>query len=300
MELKNSFNKLKEEGTALELVEAADQEKSNNVSTHSNNDNDKKHGKEVTKEAEPSSSKPKLSFGLLDLSNFSDSDEDEDEVFASQEEHHAYLASIGGGHQMEQEDFDLYDDDYADQIRDLPGQIKAFHDFQLHSAYVTGFDVGFHLRPFLMCEDLWGQINFARAIVEIVVDSVLKNECPKRVKPFTNSDKCPKTVKEPVIISTMGMNNDGFMEVKRKNNKGRKVKGTSTSNSFDALKNMDIRAEDKTSSSRSTHEEDSESELKTDQCDDLVSDDEVDEYIFPEDDKFGDKFDIRLKGRVRK
>ncbi|GJY92277.1 hypothetical protein Tco_0508059 [Tanacetum coccineum] len=96
MELKNSFNKLKEEGTALELVEAADQEKSNNVSTHSNNDNDKKHGKEVTKEAEASSSKPKLSFGPLDLSNFSDSDKDE--VFASQEEHDAYLASIGGGH----------------------------------------------------------------------------------------------------------------------------------------------------------------------------------------------------------
>ncbi|GJS65353.1 zinc knuckle CX2CX4HX4C containing protein [Tanacetum coccineum] len=67
MELKNSFDKLKEEGTALELVEAAVQEKSNN---------------------------PKLSFGPLDLSNFSDSDEDEDEVFASQEEHHAYLASI--------------------------------------------------------------------------------------------------------------------------------------------------------------------------------------------------------------
>ncbi|GJY92278.1 retrovirus-related pol polyprotein from transposon TNT 1-94 [Tanacetum coccineum] len=203
----------------------------------------------------------------------------------------------------------------------------------------------------LMREDLWGRINFARALVEIDVDSVLKNEvsiaipledgsghtwevirveyewmpphcskckifghtnekCLKRVKPFTNSDKCPKTVKESVIISTMGMNNDGFMEVKMKNNKDsttqvgdidvNKVKGTSTSNSFDALKNMDIRAEDETSSSRSTHEEDSESELKTDQCDDLMSDDEVDEYIFPEDDKFGDKFDIQLKGRVRK
>ncbi|GJX52751.1 hypothetical protein Tco_0281120 [Tanacetum coccineum] len=131
MELKNSFDKLKEEGTTLELVEASVHEKSNNVSTHSNNDNDKKHGKEVTKEAEASFSKPKLSFGPLDLSNFSDSDEDE--VFASQEEHDAYLASIGGGHQMEQEDFDLYDDDYADQIQDLPGQIQAFRDFQLHS-----------------------------------------------------------------------------------------------------------------------------------------------------------------------
>ncbi|GJZ64476.1 hypothetical protein Tco_0620897 [Tanacetum coccineum] len=70
MELKNSFDKLKEDGMALELVEAVVQEKSNN-----------------------------FSFGPLDLSNFSDSDEDE--VFASQEEHDAYLASIGGGQQME-------------------------------------------------------------------------------------------------------------------------------------------------------------------------------------------------------
>nr|GFB36395.1 hypothetical protein CTI12_AA091940 [Tanacetum cinerariifolium] len=65
-----------------------------------------------------------------------------------------------------------------------------------------------------------------------------------------------------------------------------KVKGPSTSNSFDALKNMDIGDEYGTSSSRSTHEEDSESELKSAQWnEDLVSDDEVDEYIFPEGDK---------------
>ncbi|GKB19984.1 hypothetical protein Tco_0853907, partial [Tanacetum coccineum] len=75
-----------------------------------------------------SSSKPKLSFGHLDLSNVSDSDEDE--VFASQEELNAYMSSIGGGHQLEMEEYDGYDD-YADQIRDLPGEIKAFRDFQL-------------------------------------------------------------------------------------------------------------------------------------------------------------------------
>ncbi|GJV56795.1 putative ribonuclease H-like domain-containing protein [Tanacetum coccineum] len=34
--------------------------------------------------------------------------------------------------------------------------------------------------------------------------------------------------------------------------------------------------------------------------DDLESDDEVDEVLFPEGNKFGDQFDIRLKGRVRK
>ncbi|GJU96654.1 zinc knuckle CX2CX4HX4C containing protein [Tanacetum coccineum] len=75
-----------------------------------------------------SSNKPKLSFGDLNLTNISDSDEEE--VFASNEEFEAYLSSVGGGNQLEEE-FDLYDDDYADQIRDLPGQIKEFRDFQL-------------------------------------------------------------------------------------------------------------------------------------------------------------------------
>nr|GEV87359.1 hypothetical protein [Tanacetum cinerariifolium] len=73
-----------------------------------------------------SSSKPKLSFGDLDLTNISDSDEEE--VFASNEEFAAYLSSVGDGNQLEEE-FDFYDDDYADQIRDLPGQLKAFRDF---------------------------------------------------------------------------------------------------------------------------------------------------------------------------
>ncbi|GJQ92637.1 zinc knuckle CX2CX4HX4C containing protein [Tanacetum coccineum] len=84
----------------------------------------------VAKEAATmaSSKQPKLSFGDLNLTNISDSDEEE--VFASNEEFEAYLSSVGGGNQLEEE-FDLYDDDYADQTRDLPGQIKEFHDFQL-------------------------------------------------------------------------------------------------------------------------------------------------------------------------
>ncbi|GKA36102.1 reverse transcriptase domain, reverse transcriptase zinc-binding domain protein [Tanacetum coccineum] len=77
-----------------------------------------------------SSSKPKFSFGPLELSDISDSDEDE--VFASQEDFNAYMSSTGGGHQREEEEFDLYDDDYADQVRDLSGQIQEFRDFQLH------------------------------------------------------------------------------------------------------------------------------------------------------------------------
>nr|GEV48286.1 hypothetical protein [Tanacetum cinerariifolium] len=60
-------------------------------------------------------------------------------------------------------------------------------------------------------------------------------------------------------------------------------------------------AESRVSSYRGIREEEPEEEPKTSQWnEDLVSDDEVDEFIFPEGDKFGDEFDIRLKGQVRK
>ncbi|GKB18150.1 zinc knuckle CX2CX4HX4C containing protein [Tanacetum coccineum] len=131
MELKNSFDKLREENVILEEVMPAVQEEKVIVNTYHTDEHEKQHGKDVTMEAVASSSKPNPSFGHLDPLNVSDSDEDE--VFASQEEHDAYLASMGGGHQLE-EDFDMYDDDYADQIRDLRGQIKAFRDFQLHNS----------------------------------------------------------------------------------------------------------------------------------------------------------------------
>ncbi|GKF28958.1 hypothetical protein Tco_0095300, partial [Tanacetum coccineum] len=84
------------------------------------------HNVKKAVQVEVSSSKPKLSFGELDLSNFSDSDDDE--VFASKEDYDAYMSSMGGGKTLEDE-YDIYDDDYADQIRDLPGQLKEFHDF---------------------------------------------------------------------------------------------------------------------------------------------------------------------------
>nr|GEU87775.1 hypothetical protein [Tanacetum cinerariifolium] len=75
-----------------------------------------------------------------------------------------------------------------------------------------------------------------------------------------------------------------------------KVKGSSTSNSFDALNNMDIEAESGVSSTRGIQEEELKEEPKTSQWnEDLVLDDEVNEFVFPEGDKFRDKFDIRLK-----
>ncbi|GKA49544.1 ethylene-responsive transcription factor ERF105-like protein [Tanacetum coccineum] len=80
-----------------------------------------------------------------------------------------------------------------------------------------------------------------------------------------------------------------------------KVKGPSTSNSFDALNTLNVEDECGTSSSRANQVEDQEARPKVSQLNDHVeSDEEVDELIFPEGDKFGDKFDIRLKGRVMK
>ncbi|GJY60171.1 feruloyl CoA ortho-hydroxylase 1-like protein [Tanacetum coccineum] len=151
LELKNSFDKLREEDAVLDVVKKADSENTNkeeprNVSTNVSNAHESTNGKEVVKEVVASSSKPKLSFGHLDLANISDSDEDE--VFASNDEYEAYMSSIGGGHPLEEE-FDMYDDDYADQIHDLPGQIKELRDFQLLN---SGFDVGLHLHLFFTPE----------------------------------------------------------------------------------------------------------------------------------------------------
>ncbi|GJU03542.1 cysteine-rich receptor-like protein kinase [Tanacetum coccineum] len=226
-----------------------------------------------------------------------------------------------------------------------------------------------------MCEDPWGRINFARALVEINVDSILKHEVSMAIpmedgieytrevirveyewkpphctdcKIFGHSfDKCPKRVPVTTVDvqgdGATGNNSDGFMVVKRKENKGKKAdtqsrsrhidrirlnkpkpnfywqkKGTtkrgaevdttnqvganalnkvypSTSNSFDALNTMDMGDDFGASSSKGNQE----AGLKTSQGNEYCeSDDEVDEFLFPG--KFGDTFDIRLKGRVRK
>ncbi|GJR00893.1 ribonuclease H-like domain-containing protein [Tanacetum coccineum] len=217
-----------------------------------------------------------------------------------------------------------------------------------------------------MSENAWGRIRFARALMELNVKSGLKHEVSMDIpledgsghtkevikveyewkpphcvecKIFGHiNDKCPKRVtimetpaknKDRNTPSTTSTHSDGFTEVRRKKNKGKKAeqqpskqiegirlnkqksnfcwqkKGTnvkreispSTSNSFDALNNMEVGA----ASSRDTKEDDQETGPNTSQWnEDQESDNEVDEFIFPEGDKFGEKFDIRLKGRVRK
>nr|GEU31212.1 hypothetical protein [Tanacetum cinerariifolium] len=80
-----------------------------------------------------------------------------------------------------------------------------------------------------------------------------------------------------------------------------KVNGPSTSKYFDALNTMDVEDECGTSSSRGSQQEEHEARLNDPQLNEHDKfDEEGDEFIFPEGDKFGDKFDVRLKGRVRK
>ncbi|GJV69538.1 cysteine-rich receptor-like protein kinase [Tanacetum coccineum] len=138
-------------------------------------------------------------------------------------------------------------------------------------------------------------------------------QCPKHVEVNAFNDPS-KVVAKPCNMEGMDTSDttsDGFKEVKRKKNKGTnmrgadmdtmtqvdansKANGPSTSNSFDALK--DVGADCGVPSSRGSQEKEPEAGLKTSQLmEHGGSDDEVDEYIFPEGDKFGDKFDIRLK-----
>ncbi|GKA52832.1 retrovirus-related pol polyprotein from transposon TNT 1-94 [Tanacetum coccineum] len=119
--------------------------------------------------------------------------------------------------------------------------------------------------------------------------SLKKDECPKRVNLET-----PSKNKDPVIPSNASTHSDGFTKVKKKKNKGKKVYNASIANSFDALNNI----EEGASSSRNIQEDDLETGNMSQWNEVQESDNEVDEFIFPESDKFGDKFDIRLKGRV--
>nr|GEW68983.1 hypothetical protein [Tanacetum cinerariifolium] len=113
-----------------------------------------------------------------------------------------------------------------------------------------------------MCEDSWG---FARALIEISVDNVMKQEVSMAIlvedglgyikevirveyewkqphctdcKTFRHSlDTCSKCVREPEP-SAMGDKSDGFTEVKRRKNKAQGNSLKSNSNPFDALNTL--------------------------------------------------------------
>ncbi|GJT41354.1 hypothetical protein Tco_0941219 [Tanacetum coccineum] len=188
-----------------------------------------------------------------------------------------------------------------------------------------------------MCGEAWGRINFAHALIEVSSESDLKKEVVMafpnddetdytrevisveykwqppsdgitEVKRKKHKDK--KADMHPRSRQIKGIRLDKpkpsfYWQKKGTTRRGAdmdttakdKVKGPSTSKSFDALNTLDIDDEYGTSSSRSNQVEDQETRHKVSQLNEHVeSDDEVDEFIFPEGDKFGDKFDIRQKG----
>ncbi|GKC83866.1 hypothetical protein Tco_1139583 [Tanacetum coccineum] len=124
----------------------------------------------------------------------------------------------------------------------------------------------------------------------------------------------PSTTKHVGTSTTMDTSSDGFTKVTRKKNKGtnnsgadlatkgqmgtnssiNKANGPSTSNFFNVLNKVDIGDEcGICSSTASEHTPSTWNE-------DFEPDDEVDEVNFLEGNKWGDQFDIRFKGKVRK
>nr|GEX05860.1 hypothetical protein [Tanacetum cinerariifolium] len=129
-----------------------------------------------------------------------------------------------------------------------------------------------------MCVESWGRLRFARTLIELSSDMNLKKEPPRcaECKIFGDSfDKCPKIFRDPVISTTTDTTSDRFTKVTRKKNKGDEC----------AVPSPMGMASEHTSSKFN---------------EEFESDDEVDEVIFPERNKWDDQFDIRLKGRVRK
>ncbi|GKC37417.1 hypothetical protein Tco_1049801 [Tanacetum coccineum] len=162
-----------------------------------------------------------------------------------------------------------------------------------------------------MCVESWGRISFARALVEVNAEAELKQEVVMAIPEEDGNGVKEGKSNTPTTDTT----NDGFTEVTRKKSKGMKVdqqlrsrhidgvkssinkaNGPSTSNSFDILNKVDVGDECGVSSSMGTASKQKSSTWN----EEFDSDDEVDEVIFPEGNKWDDQFDIRLKGRVRK
>ncbi|GJV49276.1 hypothetical protein Tco_1439488 [Tanacetum coccineum] len=177
-----------------------------------------------------------------------------------------------------------------------------------------------------MCGEAWGHINFAHALIEVSSDSDLKKEVTMAVlnevemdytrevisveyewqpprcvdcKIFGHSsDRCPKIIREPITLVSIDTNSDGFKEVQRKKINDKKVDLQPRLRQRDGIRlnkaNPNLywqkRDENRTPSSKCNQEEEHEERIK--ELDEF--DEDVDEFIFLD----GDKFDIVLKGTV--
>ncbi|GJX39481.1 hypothetical protein Tco_0899358 [Tanacetum coccineum] len=118
---------------------------------------------------------------------------------------------------------------------------------------------------------------------------------------------------QSVAYDSTDTKSDGFTDVKRKKHKEKKVDMQPRLRQIEGIRldkpkpNFHWQKKgttrrgadmDTTAKNKGNQVEDQETRPKVSQLNEHVeSDDEVDEFIFPEGDKFGDKFDIRLKGR---
>nr|GEW69654.1 hypothetical protein [Tanacetum cinerariifolium] len=173
-----------------------------------------------------------------------------------------------------------------------------------------------------MCVESWGRISFAWALIEVSSDSDLKKEVTMAIPNEEGN-------------GPMKDHEEGFIEVK-----GRKKKGKACSNQhrqisgiklskpksnfqyfpiFKPGKYMDdasnlgangpkdgsssqpyIAKASLVDSNNSFEANEASKQTSYEWTKDFESDDEVDEVLYHERNKFGDQFDIRLKGRVRK
>ncbi|GJS96401.1 hypothetical protein Tco_0803369 [Tanacetum coccineum] len=153
-----------------------------------------------------------------------------------------------------------------------------------------------------MCKESWGRISFARALIDVNSESDLKTEVIMAI-PNEKGDEYTKEVirveyewKPPHCGDCKIFGHDLLHCPKHA---AATVPNDPPKSAPDATKSDED--ECGTSSSRGNQEEEQVEGTKVSMLNEHVeSDDEVDEFIFPEGDKFGDKFDIRLKSRVRK
>ncbi|GJV41276.1 reverse transcriptase domain-containing protein [Tanacetum coccineum] len=185
-----------------------------------------------------------------------------------------------------------------------------------------------------MCVESWGGISFARALIEVSSDSDLKKEvimaipneegtrfghgpttCPNRVK--KDVQKAPSmAANKPNLMADQ---EEVFVKVKARRKKGKAGKdmgdasnlgandqkeGSTSQSSFgktSIVEDLNLKNSFKAlKDSNNIFEAQGSCKQSSMWIDDLESDDEVDEVLFPKGNKFRDQFNIRLKGRVRK
>nr|GFA57577.1 hypothetical protein [Tanacetum cinerariifolium] len=153
-----------------------------------------------------------------------------------------------------------------------------------------------------MCDNSWGQINYACALVEINAEFDLKHDVSMAIPLEDGTGHTRKVIKveyewkPPHCNDCKIFGHTNAMCPKRVN------PNISSDNSEKVMKiarePVIAKANYEESSSRGIQHEESGVGNYTSKCnEDSEFDDDVDEFIFPEGDKFGDKFDIRLKVR---